>query len=125
MVAAYTRAMTALMPIIKSARDIFAGNGSVWAILNEGCNTTCHSKAWREDTERKYLEQGSCVERYEPRKEYRGVGDKPVETKCCYTFPFNIGLGPEQRSLAGVLNSQELTVTFTSKPAHAGTCERQ
>ena len=114
MVAAYSRAMAAMMPIIPGPSkllrevDIMEPSGSIWATLDEGCNTTCHSKAWRLDAERKFIEQGFVVERYDSKKEYHGVGDKPVETKHCYMFPFNISLGPEQRSLAGVLSSQEL-----------------
>ena len=77
--------------------------------MDEGCNTTCHSRQWRENAEAKFLNYGFVVERYDSKKQYHGVGDKPVETKHCYMFPFNICLGPEQRSLAGVLSSQELT----------------
>ena len=114
MVAAYNKAMTALMPVIpgpsRALREVdIMEDGSVWATLDEGCNTTCHSRQWRENAESKFLNYGFVVERYDSKKQYHGVGDKPVETKHCYMFPFNICLGPKQRSLAGVLSSQELT----------------
>ena len=47
MVAAYTKAMTAVMPVIPGPSkllrgiDVMAEDGSVWAILDEGCHTTC------------------------------------------------------------------------------------
>ena len=102
------------MPVIpgpsRALREVdIMEDGSVWATLDEGCNTTCHSRQGRENAEAKFLNYGFVVERYDSKKQYHGVGDKPVETKHCYMFPFNICLGPEQRSLAGVLSSQELT----------------
>ena len=101
------------MPVIpgpsRKLREVdIMNDASVWAILDEGCNTTCHSRMWRENAEEKFLNQGFVVERFDSKKEYHGVGDKPVMTKHCYSFPFNISLGPYQRSLAGVLQSQEL-----------------
>ena len=87
--------------------DIMTDN-SVWAVLDEGCNATCHSKAWRENAEAKWLSQGFVVERYQSRKEYHGVGNKPIATNFCYRMPFNIYCGHWQKSLAGVLESQEL-----------------
>ena len=114
MVAAYNKAMLALMPIIpgpsRTLREVdIMEDESAWAILDEGCNTTCHSGQWRENAEAKFLNHGFAVERYDSKKQYHGVGDKPVETKHCYVFPWSICLGQEQQSLAGVLNSQELT----------------
>jgi len=101
------------MPVIpgpsRKLREVdIMNDASVWAILDEGCNTTCHSRMWRENAEEKFLNQGFVVERFDSKKECHGVGDKPVTTKHCYSFPFNVSLGPYQRSLAGVLQSQEL-----------------
>ena len=97
MVAAYNKAMTALMPVIpgpsRALREVdIMEDGSVWATLDEGCNTTCHSRQWSENAEAKFLSYGFVVERYDSKNQYHGVGDKPVETKRCYMFPFNICL---------------------------------
>ena len=103
-----------MMPVLKGPLrkrlrkvDIMADPG-VWAILDEGCNTTCHSKMWRENAEEKYLQQGFVVERFPSKKEYHGVGGSPIQTKFCFKFPFNISCGPYDTTLAGVLHSQEL-----------------
>ena len=60
MVAAYNKAMTALMSVIpgtsRALREVdIMEHESVWATLDEGCNTTCHSRQWRENAEAKYL----------------------------------------------------------------------
>ena len=82
-------------------------NAFVWAILKDGRDTICHPRHRRENAEEKFLNEGFVVERFDAKKEYHGVGDKPVTTKHCYSFPFNITLGPYQRNLAGVVQSQE------------------
>ena len=69
MVAAYNKAMTALMPVIpgpsRALREVdIMEDGSVWATLDEGCNTTCHSRLWRENAGAKFLNYGFVVERY-------------------------------------------------------------
>ena len=56
-VAAYSKAMTALMPVIpgpsRALREVdIMEDKSVWATLDEGCNTTCHPRKWRDMTPR-------------------------------------------------------------------------
>eukprot|EP00435_Cladocopium_sp_Y103_P033284 s1785_g8.t1 len=79
----------------------------VWDILDEGCNTTCHSKIWRE-CRSKTPGQGFVVERFDSGREHHGVGKALIMTKRCYRFPFNMHCGAMRHSLAGVLDSQEL-----------------
>ena len=67
--------------------DLLEDEG-IWAVLDEGCNTTCHSKAWRLNAEEKYLKMGYCVEWQQADKEYHGVGDRPTKASSMYLFPF-------------------------------------
>ena len=68
MVVTYNRAMSAMMPIIPGPSRLLREvdvmeDESVWAILDEGCDTTCHSRQWRENAEAKFLNHGFVVER--------------------------------------------------------------
>ena len=80
----------------------------IWAVLDEGCNTTCHSKAWRLNAEEKYLKMGYCVEWQQADKEYHGVGDRPTKASSMYLFPFSVDTTGYCKGLSGVVESFEL-----------------
>ena len=53
--------------------DILHDDG-VWAILDEDCNMTCHSKSWRMNAQQKLQNLGFTMECLVAQKEYNGVG---------------------------------------------------
>ena len=54
--------------------DILADEG-VWATLDEGCNSCCHSKAWARNAEDKFEKLGFFPEWFHrDRKTYSGIG---------------------------------------------------
>ena len=87
--------------------DLLEDEG-IWAVLDEGCNTTCHSKAWRLNAEEKYLKMGYCVEWQQADKEYHGVGDRPTKASSMYLFPFSVDTTGYCKGLSGVVESFEL-----------------
>ena len=87
--------------------DILEDDG-VWAILDEGCNTTCHSKEWRVNAEKKLLAKGFTMEYCHSEKSYNGVGGTATKASMMFRIPFAIEVGPEYKSLAGVIESFEL-----------------
>ena len=69
--------------------DLLEDDG-IRAVSDEGCNTTCHSKAWRLHAEEKYLKMGYCVEWQQADKAYHGVGDKPTKASLMYMLPLAV-----------------------------------
>ena len=87
--------------------DILTDDG-IWAILDEGCNTTCHSHEWRINAEKKLLQKGFTMEYCHSEKSYNGVGGSATKASMMFRIPFAIEVGPEYKSLAGVIESFEL-----------------
>ena len=87
--------------------DMLADPG-VWAILDEGCNTTCHSKAWRLNAQEKLLNKGFTMEICDANKTYNSVGANATKASKMYRIPFAIEVGPCHKSLCGVIESYEL-----------------
>ena len=81
----------------------------VWAILDEGCNMTCHSRSWRQNAEQKLLNLGFTMEALEARKEYNGVGATATKSSSMFRIPFSVKpLDEKLRTLCGVIESYEL-----------------
>ena len=80
----------------------------VWSILDEGCNTTCHSKAWRLNAQEKLLNKGFTLEICEANKTSNGVGANARRASMMFRVPFAIEVGPCHKSLYGVIESYEL-----------------
>ncbi len=88
--------------------DIMRDDG-VWAILDEGCNMTCHSRSWRENAQQKLLNLGFTMEVLDAQKEYNGVGATATKSSSMFRIPFSVKpLDEKLRTLCGVIESYEL-----------------
>ena len=107
--------------------DIYEDPG-IWAVLDEGCNSTCHGEQWARNAEMKLNKLGYRVRwiNRDP-KTYKGVGQSRTVGKKC--FPFAIELIPTSLRVPGTLTShelkQEVTPLLLSLPAQArlGLCK--
>ena len=81
----------------------------VWAILEEGCNMTCHSQSWRLNAGRKLLDLRFTMEILEAKKEYNGVGATATKASSMFCIPLSTKpLDGNLRTLRGVIESYEL-----------------
>jgi len=88
--------------------DILHDDG-VWAILDEGCNMTCHSKSWRINAQRKLQDLGLTMESLVAGKEYNGVGSTATKASTMLRIPFSVKpLDERVKSLCGVIEGYEL-----------------
>eukprot|EP00434_Breviolum_minutum_P004941 symbB.v1.2.004358.t1/scaffold240.1/size264318/14 len=88
--------------------DILNDDG-VWAILDEGCNMTCHSKSWRMNAQQKLQNLGFTMECLVAQKEYNGVGSTATKASTMLRIPFSVKpLDEKVKTLCGVIESYEL-----------------
>ena len=79
----------------------------VWAVLDEGCNSTCHGTRWAEDAEKKFNKKGwKCPWVHHRGKEYSGVGNETTIGKRNWPFAFEIT--PSTLRIPGTLASHQL-----------------
>ena len=78
----------------------------VSAILDEGCNMTCHSRSWRINAQHKLQDLGFTMECLTAQKEYNGVQEA---ASTMLRIPFSVKpLDGDVKTLCGVIESYEL-----------------
>ena len=80
----------------------------VWGALDEGCNSTCHSRTWAIQTEARLKAYGFQFPWLDSNpKSFSGLG-ATSRTLGKRKLPFCLELGDQGRTLAGVLDSHEV-----------------
>ena len=89
-------------------RDMYSGR-DVYCILDEGCNSTCHSSRWAADATRKLNALGFefPFKTTEP-KNFAGLGSKGSRTKGLRRMPFSLKFENSGDVLNGVIESHQL-----------------
>jgi len=100
------------MPIYGSPKELrevdIVTDPGIWAILDEGCNTTCHSRSWRLNAQEKLEAMGFCMETCKATKNYNGVGANATKANGLFRIPFSIDIGSDLKNVAGIIASYEL-----------------
>ena len=102
-------------------RDVYSGR-DVYCILDEGCNSSCHSSKWAEDATRKFNALGYDFPFKTPEsKSFAGLGSKGSKTEGLRTVQFSLRFADSDRVLNGVVESQQLAEGDTPMllPLHA------
>ena len=84
-------------------------DGNIYVVLDEGCNSTCHSRYWGEVVENKLKMLGYefPFSSKEP-KNFAGLGEKGTSTEGSRTLPFSLHF-ETGKPLHGVLESHQLS----------------
>ena len=68
-----------------------ARSSHIFAVLDEGCNSTCHSKAWAIDTEARLARLGySMPLKDDNYKNFAGLGSGNTKTEGVRSNPFSL-----------------------------------
>ena len=105
-----TQMSDGLVHIFHESRDMFDPNdGNIYVVLDEGCNSTCHSRYWGEVVENKLKMLGYefPFSSKEP-KNFAGLGEKGTSTEGSRTLPFSLHF-ETGKPLHGVLESHQLS----------------
>ncbi|CAE7418365.1 GIP [Symbiodinium sp. CCMP2592] len=90
------------LPLLDPLED----HDNIWVMLDEGCNTTCHGRKWRQNAEATLAKHGLKLLKVSSEGgAFRGIGSSRCSGK--YKLPFALGLRP-QGTLNGDLESSEL-----------------
>ena len=88
--------------------DMYSGR-DVYCILDEGCNSSCHSSKWVEDATRKLNALGYDFPfKTTESKSFAGLGSKGSKTEGLKTVPFSLRFADSDRVLNGAIESQQL-----------------
>eukprot|EP00435_Cladocopium_sp_Y103_P038080 s1209_g10.t1 len=80
----------------------------VFALLDEGCNSTCHSNAWAADAEKKLARLGYTMPlKDDGGKSFAGLGSGSTKTEGVRSIPFSLVLKTDH--VNGVLESHQLS----------------
>ncbi len=101
---------TKMMPEIQAMNlrvvDPYEDDG-IWAIVDEGCNSSAHGKSWRENAERKLAVLGFKVQKMNSKvHNYSGIGATKTTGK--YRFPMSLLMEKSQLTLPGIIDSHEI-----------------
>ena len=90
------------LPLVDPLED----HDNIWVMLDEGCNTTCHGRRWRQNAESVLSKHGLRMLRVSDASgSFRGIGSSRCTGK--FKLPFALGLRPDG-VLNGDLESSEL-----------------
>ena len=90
------------LPLVDPLED----HDNIWVMLDEGCNTTCHGRRWRQNAESVLSKHGLRMLRVSDASgSFRGIGSSRCTGR--YKLPFALGLRPDG-VLNGDLESSEL-----------------
>jgi hypothetical protein len=106
------------LPLIDPKQD----DHDVWALLDEGCNSTCHGEQWRTHAEKVLKHRGYAPMRLSSGKSsFSGIGKATCAGR--WRFPIALTMEPSAAPVHGTLDSAELagqdTPTLLSLPAQA------
>lgn len=88
--------------------DMYSGR-DVYCILDEGCNSSCHSSKWAEDATRKLNALGYDFPfKTTESKSCAGLGSKGSKTEGLKTVPVSLRFADSDRVLNGAIESQQL-----------------
>ena len=91
------------LPLVDPLED----NTSIYVMLDEGCNTTCHGKGWRLHAERILANHGmQLLQVSQTSGTFKGVGASRTTGK--WRVPFALQMEPTGALLHGDLESAEL-----------------
>ena len=80
---------------------------NVWVIVDEGCNSCCHSEAWHRNAQEKWARQGfRSYLKSEEVTHFSGVGSSTTTGK--YVLPFSLMLTPSRLRLPGLIESHQV-----------------
>ena len=105
-----TQMSDGLVHIFHESRDMFDPNdGNIYVVLDEGCNSTCHSRYWGEVVENKLKMLGYefPFSSKEP-ENFAGLGEKGTSTEGSRTLPFSLHF-ETGKPLHGVLETHQLS----------------
>ena len=89
-------------------RDMYSGR-DVYCILDEGCNSTCHSSRWADDATRKLNAMGYGFPfKTKESKSFAGLGSKGSKTEGSRKMPFSLMFENSDDVLNGVIESHQL-----------------
>ena len=105
-----TQMTDGLVHIFHEARDMYSpDDGNIYVVLDEGCNSTCHSKHWGDVVEAKLKKLGYDFPfSTTTSKNFAGLGEKGTTTEGSRTLPFSLHFD-EGDPVHGVLESHQLS----------------
>ena len=82
---------------------------NIYAILDEGCNSTCHSQYWIEKAEAIFKKLGYKVGwASKEGKVFSGLGSQGNKTQGCRVLPFSLNMQDDQNPIRGILEPHQL-----------------
>ena len=82
-------------------------DGRLWVLIDEGCNTPCHSRKWAEDAAMKLKKRGVKMHKLEDTDTmFKGVGKSKGKAK--YLIPFAVRFKESKMVLHGTMESFEM-----------------
>ena len=92
----------------ENMRQMYGGD-HIYVVLDEGCNSTCHSQFWAKDAEAKLKAWGYAFPFVnQESKSFAGLGAKGNQTEGLRRIPFALMLGNGE-PVNGVIESHQLT----------------
>ena len=101
-----------LVHVFQETRDMYDMNDpNIYVVLDEGCNSTCHSKHWAEVVETKLKNLGYQFPFNDTKgKTFSGLGTGGTSTEGSRTLPFSLNFMDGQCTPAhGVLETHQLS----------------
>ena len=107
------------LPLVDPLKD----DWNLWALLDEGCNSTCHGEQWRIHAQAVLKRRGYAPQRHSDAKSnFSGIGEATCTGR--WRFPIGLTMEPSAVPVHGTLDSAELADTQTpmlfSLPAQIG-----
>ena len=99
-----------LVHIFHESRDMYnPDDGNIYVVLDEGCNSTCHSKHWGDVVEAKLKKLGYDFPfSTTTPKNFAGLGENGTSTEGSRTLPFSLHF-ETGKPVHGVLESHQLS----------------
>ena len=84
------------------------GHDGIFALLDEGCNSSCHSRSWRINAELKLKRGPRLAMKDTPRTAgtYKGIGG--AETTCRKVVPICLKMEPSELTVSGSIATNEI-----------------
>ena len=101
-----------LVHVFQETRDMYDMNDpNIYVVLDEGCNSTCHSKHWAEVTEKKLKNLGYQFPFNDTKgKTFSGLGTGGTSTEGSRTLPFSLNFVDSHCTpVHGVLETHQLS----------------
>ena len=87
----------------------------IWAILDEGCNSSTHTRTWREDAEAKWLKKGfKCYISNPKSAKFTGIGQTNSTGR--YKLPMALKLEESGEIIPGAVDSHETEAKPNVRP---------